>query len=168
MDDISRLDSLLVRLEEAGPLGRAAWDYITIHRVRVSVKAQPTGARWTICGNIQVAPSQLADEAYAFSLILHEVRHLRQGLFSALSVRGELEAWQEQFAYLKSQTGKYSTLPRHQVIIEEMMTLSLDSRPDLRRARQLMRDFAGPKYRIGWLLLFPLGREIRFFLTGKM
>ncbi len=156
MDDASALDNLLARLDETGPEGRAARDFLRARRIRVGLRSQPTGARWTAFGRIELAPSQLADEAYALSLIVHEVRHLKQGTCGALSVRGELEAWQEQFVFLKSLTGKYSSSPRHQALIEEMMTLSIDSRADLQRARALMREYAGPKYRINWLPLFPL------------
>ena len=165
--DVSPLEKLLARLDETGPEGRAARDYLAGRRVRVGLRRQPTGARWTALGGIQLNPSQLADEAYALSLIVHEVRHLRQGVFGALSVRGELEAWQEQFAFLKLQTGKYSASPRHEAIIEELMTLSLDSRADLQRARALMREYAGPKYRINWLPLYPLGRKIIYWLKSK-
>jgi hypothetical protein len=161
----SRLEPLLSRLDETGPEGRAARDYLSARRVRVGLRPQPTGARWTLLGGLQLNPTQLADEAYALSLIVHEVRHLKQGLLVALSVRGELEAWQEQFTYLKAQTGKYSASPRHQAIIEEMMTLSLDSRTDLQRARTLMRAYAGPKYRIHWLPLYPFAREILFWMS---
>lgn len=160
MDNVSSIDRLLTRLDETGPEGRAARDFLRARRVKVGLRPQPTGARWTAFGRIELSPSQLADEAYALSLIVHEVRHLKQGILGALSVRGELEAWQEQFAFLKALTGKYSSSPRHQAIIEEMMTLSRDSRADLDRARQLMREFAGPKYHIYWLPLFPIGREI--------
>lgn len=168
MESDARLDKLLDRLGETGPEGRAARDYLSARRMRIGIRPQPTGARWTAFGHIELAPSQLADEAYALSLIVHEVRHLKQGIFGALSVRGELEAWQEQFAFLKSQTGKYSASPRHNAIIEEMMTLSLDSRADLIRARSLIREYAGPKYRINWLPLYPMGSGIRFWLTGKV
>jgi hypothetical protein len=89
-------------------------------------------------------------------------RHLKQGILGALSVRGELEAWQEQFAYLKSLTGRYSASPRHNAIIEQLMTLSLDSRTELQRARVLMREYAGPKYRINLLPLFPLRLRFQF------
>lgn len=132
------------------------------------MRAQPTGARWTALGHIELNPSNVADEIYALSLIVHEVRHLRQGILGALSVRGELEAWQEQFVYLKSLTGKYSAVPRHQTIIEELMILSLDDRADLQRARQLMREVGGKKYRIDLLPLYPLGQEIWFWLAGKV
>ena len=166
--DASSLDKLLDRLDETGPEGRAARDFLRSRRVRVGLRPQPTGARWTAFGHIQLNPSTLAGEAYALSLIVHEVRHLKQGLFGALSVRGELEAWQEQFAYLKSLTGKYSASPRQQSIIEEMMTLSLDSRADLVRACALMREYGGKKYRIDLLPLFPLGRKIRFWILDNL
>lgn len=141
--------------------------YLRARGIRIGLRSQPTGARWTARGHIELHPSQLADEAYALSLIVHEVRHLKQGILGALSVRGELEAWQEQFIFLKSLTGRYSVSPQRASIIEEMMTLSLDSRIDLQRARALMREYAGPKYRINWLPLFPLGFEIRFWMTGR-
>jgi hypothetical protein len=91
MDDISWLDKLIARLDETGPEGRAARDFLRARRVRVGLRPQPTGARWTVLGHIELNPSQLADEAYALSLIVHEVRHLKQGILGALSVRGELE-----------------------------------------------------------------------------
>jgi predicted SprT family Zn-dependent metalloprotease len=160
--DSSPLEKLLARLDETGPEGRAARDYLVGRRVRVGLRPQPTGARWTIFGRIELNPSQLANEAFALSLIVHEVRHLKQGLFGALSVRGELEAWQEQFAFLKSLTGRYAASPRHNAIIEELMTLSLNSRTDLQRARVRMREYAGKKYRINWLPLYPLVGVIRF------
>ena len=156
MDNDSKLADLLKRLGETGPEGRAARDYLAGRRVRIGIRPQPTGARWTIFGHIELHPGQMDNETYALSLIVHEVRHLKQGIFGALSVRGELEAWQEQFAFLKSQTGNYTASPRHNALIEEMMTLSLDSRADLVRARELMREYAGPKYRIHWLPLYPL------------
>ena len=164
----SRLDDLLARLASTGEAGEAALAFIRQRRVRVRVRAQSTGARWTLFGHIELHPSQMDNEIYALSLIVHEVRHLKQGLIGALSVRGELEAWQEQFAFLKSQTGNYSASPTRQAIIEQLINLSPASRADLLRARQLMRAYAGAKYRIHWLPLFPLGREIRFWLTRKV
>lgn len=167
MNDAAKLDQLLARLDETSPEGRAARDFLRARRVRLRLRPQPTGARWTIFGNIELEPSQLANEAYALSLIVHEVRHLRQGIFGALSVRGELQAWQEQFAFLKSQTGRYSHDPHKNAIIEALMRLSVNSRTDLKAARILMRDYAGPKYRINWLPLYPPGREIWYWMTGS-
>lgn len=167
MRDTSRLNELLARLDSTGPVGQAAREFLQARRVRVSLHPQPTGARWTAFGHIELSPSNVADESYALSLIVHEVRHLQQGILGALSVRGELEAWQEQFAYLKSLTGKFSIFPRHNAMIEELMGLSLSSRADLKRARALMRAYAGRKYRIDLLPLYPLGREILFWLIGR-
>lgn len=153
------LEKLLARLDETGTEGAAAQKFIANRRVRVSLRKQPTGARWTPFGHIELNPSQMKDEPYALSLIVHEVRHLKQGIFHALSVQGELEAWQEQFAYLKAQTGKYTNSSSHEALIEELMTLSPDDRADLLRARALMQKYAGKKYRINWLPIFPLGRK---------
>lgn len=163
----SSLEKLLAQLDETGAAGRAAREYMVRHHVRIHLHRQSTGARWTPLGHIELNPSQLEDEVYALSLIVHEVCHLRQGIFGALSVRGELEAWQEQFANLRSMTGKYSNSSSQQAIIEEMMGLSLDDRADLTRARFLMRKYAGTMYRIGWLPPYPLGREIRAWMRGK-
>jgi hypothetical protein len=135
--------------------------------VKVGLRPQPTGARWTAFGRIELHPAQMDNEAYALSLIVHEVRHLKQGIFGALSVRGELEAWQEQFAFLKAQTGKYSASARHEAIIEQLMNLSLDSRADLIRARALIREYAGTKYRINWLPLHPIWKEIGYVISRR-
>lgn len=167
MKEASRLENLIARLDSTGPVGLAAQEFLRTRRVRVGFHSQPTGARWTAFGQIDLNPSSMTDESYALSLIVHEVRHLRQGIFGALSVCGELEAWQEQFAYLKSLTGKFSASPRHDAIIAEMMTLSLSSRADLARARALMHAYAGKKYRINLLPLYPLWREILFWISGR-
>lgn len=161
------LDELLARLDETGEAGRAAREYLVRRRVRVRLRRQSTGARWTPFGNIELSPNQLGNEAYALSLIVHEACHLKQGIQNALSVRGELEAWQAQFAFLKSLTGKYSISSKYEALIGELMSLSVEDRADLKRARVLMRQFAGRKYRIHWLPLFPLSMEIQFVLRGK-
>jgi len=152
------LEKLLARLDETGEEGIAAHEYIASRRVKVGLRKQPTGARWTPFGHIELNPSQMQDELYALSLIVHEVRHLKQGIFHALSVQGELEAWQEQFAFLKAQTGRYANSSSHETLIEELMRLSPADRTDLLRARSLMQEYAGKKYRINWLPLFPPGR----------
>lgn len=167
MDNDSKLTGLLDRLEATGLEGRAARDFLRARRVKVGLRPQPTGARWTLFGHIQLHPNQVDNEAYALSLIVHEVRHLKQGFFGALSVRGELEAWQEQFAFLKSQTGQYTASPRLNAIIEQLMTLSLDSRADLIHARELIREYAGPKYRIHWLPLYPICKEIGYVIFRR-
>lgn len=99
------LDNLIVELNKSGLQGQAAFQFLTERKVKVSFHDQPTGARWTISGNIELHPrfaNGPTDAPYPLSLVVHEVRHLRQGFFTALSVYGELDAWQAQFSFLKS------------------------------------------------------------------
>src|SRR3972149_9125054 len=94
-------------LSASGPAGKRTASYIAAKKVKLSFAAQPTGARWTPRGmligpkEIQINPKQEAStkeakDAWRISLIAHEARHYEQGLFTALSVYGELEAWQLQ------------------------------------------------------------------------
>lgn len=167
MTEPSWLETILARLDVTGPTGQEAREYLRARRVRVRLRPQSTGARWTLLGNILLNPvyATARDDAYALSLIVHEVHHLKQGMVKALSVQGELEAWQVQFAYLKSLTGRYSPHARHEAVISELMSLSLDDRSHLMRARGLMQQFAGKKYRIDLYPLSPLPGEIRYWWT---
>ncbi|MEW6030394.1 MAG: hypothetical protein AB1554_13055 [Chloroflexota bacterium] len=167
METAAWIDQSLRRLDLAESRGAAAANYLRRHRVRLGFRDQPTAARWTIFGGIQLHPRYALlppDDPYALSLIVHETRHLQQGFFTALSVMGELEAWQEQFEFYQSLTGKYAPVTALEPIIAELMTLSPTDRAHLRRARELMAAYAGPKYRIYRLPLYPLGREIRYWL----
>jgi hypothetical protein len=101
------------------------------------------------------------DDLRIKTLIIHETRHLHQGLFTALSVYGELDAWQLEFKLYHRIKGKYP-----HAAISELMTLPLEyNRDQLRKAAKLMQDYAGKEYRIDLLPLYPLGREIRYWLT---
>lgn len=163
------LDNLLTRLPSTGEAGEVALRYLTERRTRIRVRKQHSGARWTLFGDIEVSPAYVdgKNDPYALSLLVHEVHHLKQGWHLALSVQGELEAWQIQFAYLKTLTGNYSPYPQHNAIITEMMSFSPSNREHLKRSRALMQKFAGKKYRIDLLPLFPLGNEIRHWLTRQ-
>lgn len=163
------LDNLIARLDTTGEAGEAAIHYLRGRRVRIRVRKQHSGARWTLFGNIEMSPAYVdgKNDPYALSLLVHEVHHLKQGWHLALSVQGELEAWQIQFAYLKSLTGTYSPYPQHNAIITELMSFSPSNREHLKRCRVLMQQFAGKKYRIDLLPLFPLAKEVRNRLTGK-
>ena len=165
----SWLETLIERLEACGPVGQSTREYLRQRNVTLGVRPQPTGARWTMFSHIDLRPDFATgkDDAYALSLIVHEVQHLRQGWLTALSVYGELKAWQMQFEFLKSLTGKYSASSKNEEIITELIALSITNRADLKRARGLMQAFAGKKYRIDLLPSYPIGREIWFWLTGK-
>ncbi len=163
------LANLLASLQRAGPEGEAAARYIRQKHVRLGVHTQPTGARWRLGNRIDLHPRYLDDAAqaaYPLSLVIHEVRHLQQGPLEALSVHGELEAWQVQFAFIRRRTGRYHDLPEKDRTIGQIMSLALSwDRSVLGNARRLMREYAGPKYRVDLLPLFPIQREIVWALT---
>ena len=165
------LDDLLPELNNSGLQGQAAYQFLIEHKVKVSLHDQLTGARWTITGNIELHPrfaNGPSDAPYPLSLVVHEVRHLQQGLFSALSVYGELDAWQVQFSFLRSLTGQYHPLLNKNLIIEELMSLSVVlDRKSLKRSILLMKAYAGNGYLVNLLPLYPLPREILFLLTRK-
>lgn len=167
----SWINSLLTNLESSGPEAAAAAEYLRWRHTRVSVYAQTTGARWTADRRIEIHPRYAelaADDPYVISLVIHEVRHLQQGQFTALSVYGELEAWHLQFGYLKKATGIYQPDPRRDDLIDELMHVPLNQeRSALEQARRLMQAFAGKKYRIDLLPLYPLPAEIRYQVTRK-
>ena len=165
------LDKLLTQLGRCGSQGQAALQFLVERKVKVMVHDQPTGARWTWNGGIQLHPRYLEIEPvypYPMSLVVHEVRHLEQGFFKALSVYGELDAWQLQFSFIKSLTGQYHPNTRSDEILCDLMSLDLDwDRRTLARARGLMRSYAGSAYRVDLLPLYPLPREILFIVTRQ-
>lgn len=166
-----RLPALLSRLETFGPEAEAAVAYIRGRNVLLSFHAQATGARWRPGRRIELNPAYLpgaAQEPYLASLVIHEVRHLQQGGLVALSVYGELEAWQLQFGFIHGRTGRYHDRAEKDRILGELMRVPLLlKRAPLKVARRLMREYAGPRYRIDLLPLFPMGREILWRLTGR-
>jgi hypothetical protein len=151
--------------------GQQVAEYIYAHNVKIGFwKANiSVGAFWTIFGNIRINSRHYDiqkpfDNPYLLSLIVHEVRHLQQGFFTALSVYGELDAWQVGFRVYREIKGHY---PKRKGA-QEIMSLPLGwDRDVLRRARILMQDFAGKGYRADLLPLYPLGKEMRFRITGK-
>jgi hypothetical protein len=170
-DHAAWVDELLRHLDRYGPEGTAALAYIQQHGTKVGVHDQPTGARWTIRRRLQLHPRYAAtpaDEVYAVSLVIHEVRHLQQGRLTALSVYGEMEAWQLQFGFLKRLLGHYHADPQRAAILEQLMQLPLGwDRHVLQHVRQLMQSYAGKRYRIDLLPLYPLHREIAYRLSGR-
>ena len=165
------LDQLLIELGRCGPQGQAALHFLKEQGVKVSLHDQPTAARWTLAGDIQLHPRYAIgapDAPYPLSLVVHEVRHLQQGLFTALSVYGELDAWQVQFSLLQSLTGQYHSNIQFNAIINDLMTLRLiEDRKILAQAVTLMKAYAGKGYRINILPLYPLLRETLFLITRK-
>ena len=160
---------LLRSMEDFGPEAMAALEYIRQRETRVGVHDQPTGARWTIDRRIEVHPRYVRPvpaDPYAVSLIIHEVCHLRQGMLTALSVYGEMEAWQLQFQFLHSRLGRYHEDVRRDAAIRELMSLPFGwDRTILVRTRTLMQEYAGKRYRADLLPLYALPRELLFQIT---
>jgi hypothetical protein len=91
------------------------------------------------------------------------VRHLQQGAITAISVYGELDAWQYEFRLLKKMLGR----DLHP-LLEEILQLPLNfDRDNLRLARKLMHKFAGFWY-CAWILpMYPITSEIKYWFTRK-
>jgi hypothetical protein len=161
---------LLDRVCEIGEEGQAAAQYVLKNRTRIGFKrVRPNiGAFWTLPGNIQLNAHYYTyetslDDVRIRTLIIHEVRHLQQGLATALSVYGELDAWQLEFGIYHRIKGNYPS-----PVIAELMTLPLEfDRDVLRKAASLMQAYAGKGYRADLLPLFPWGREIRYWIMRK-
>ena len=119
------------------------------------------GAFWTMLGTIHLNTLHYSLESNpadprVLTLLIHEVKHLQQGMHTALSVYGELEAWQLQFRLFHQMTNA-----KMHKVIEEMLSLPLNwDRAVLKRARELMQEYAGNGYRADLLPLYPLGKEI--------
>ncbi len=172
MDHTTWVQQLISNLGRFGPEAAEALRYMQQRRTRVGVHDQPTGARWTLDRRIEIQPrfTKLPpDDPYAISLIVHEVRHLQQGFFTALSVYGELDAWQLQFGLLNSWTGRYHAEPTKNEVLQRIMSLPLGwDRGTLEEARRLMQAYAGKQYRVDLLPLFPFPAEARYRFLGKV
>jgi len=170
MDHNIWMESLLEAVVQVGDEGRAAVAFQRIHKTKMGFKrVRPSiGAYWTVFGNIRLNSQYYTyetpfDDLRVKTLIIHEARHLQQGLITALSVYGELDAWQLEFGIYYRVKGKYP-----HAAIAELMTLPLGyDRPVLKKAAQLMQAYAGKGYRIDLLPLFPLDKEIRYWTTRQ-
>lgn len=159
---------LLDKVCEVGDEGLDAIQYLRTHKTHIGFKRvrSNVGAFWTVFGNIHLNSqyynydTPLSDLRIK-TLIIHETRHLQQGPITALSVYGELDAWQLEFRVYHRLTGRYP-----HPAIAELMTLPLElDRDVLKKAAGLMQTYAGKGYRIDLLPMFPMGREIRYWLT---
>ena len=164
------MENLLEAVVQVGDEGRAAVDFLRIHKTKIGFKrVRPSiCAFWTVFGNIRLNSQYYTyetplDELRVKTLIIHETRHLQQGLITALSVYGELDAWQLEFGIYYRVKGKYP-----HAAIAELMTLPLGyDRPVLKKSAQLMQAYAGKGYRIDLLPLFPLDKEIKYWTTRQ-
>jgi len=164
------MENLLEAVAQLGEEGRAAVEFLHIHKTKIGFKqVRPNvGAFWTVFGNIRLNSLYYTyetpfDDLRVKTLIIHEARHLQQGLMTALSVYGELDAWQLEF-------GIYHRIKRSypHAAIEELMNLPLEyDRAVLKKAAQLMQAYAGKGYRADLLPLFPFGKEIKYKIIKR-
>ncbi|HSL42652.1 MAG TPA: hypothetical protein VK897_04415, partial [Anaerolineales bacterium] len=132
-------------------------------------QARPSiGAYWTLFGNIRLNSKYYTyetpfDDLRIKTLIIHEARHLQQGIMTALSVYGELDAWQLEFGIYHRIRGKYP-----HAAIAELMSLPLQCDRDiLKKAASLMQAYAGKGYRVDLLPLFPWDRELKYWMKRR-
>ena len=171
MEHIVWQDQLLEAVAGLCEEGRVAVDFLKVRRTKIRFQnVRPNiGAFWTVFGNIRLNSHYYnyetsLDNLRIKTLVIHEARHLQQGLFEALSVYGELDAWQLEFGVYHRVKGHYP-----HPAIAELMTLPLKyDRDVLKKAAKLMQDYAGKGYRIDLLPLYPLGLEARYWLTRKV
>jgi hypothetical protein len=162
-------ETVLDHLTSAGQEGAAAVSFIRNRHMKLGFRKQKgTGAMWFIDGNIYLNANTYSlatppTDAFMLNLIAHEALHLKQGVFTALSVYGELEAWQLGFRIYQTLGGNIFNSS-----LNELMGLPLNyNREMLQRVRFLMQDYAGKGYRIDLLPRYPLWKEIGHIFTGK-
>jgi hypothetical protein len=161
-------------LEAVSACSEEGWDaaeYIRARKTHVGMKRarKSVGAFWlAINRSIYLNTAHYSYEstisnAGAWALLIHEVRHLQQGALVALSIYGELDAWQYQMRAMKKITGQALN-----PVLEEIISLPLNmDRANLRRARSLMTKHAGFMYGAYLYPLYPIHKEIRYWFTGK-
>ena len=150
--------------------GREAVEYIHANNINIGIKSarKSVGAFWTFTksaylNSVYFSQDSSLNNPQAWALLVHEIRHLQQGWRTALSIYGELDAWQYQYALLKKLTQK--PLPER---MEEILALPLNmDRQNLSRARRLMVQIAGKGYLADLLPLYPIHLEMSYWLSGN-
>jgi hypothetical protein len=170
LDTTAWTESVLDHLSGVDQDGASAVSFIRTNRVKLGFRKQnATGAMWSLDGNIYLnsnsfSPATPPTDAFMLNLVAHEALHLKQGLITALSVRGELEAWQLGFRIYQILGGKIFSSA-----LNELMSLPLSYNRDmLIKVRFLMKEYAGKGYRIDLLPRYPLPKEIAYFFTRKI
>ena len=106
---------VLDHLNASGQEGAAAVSFIKNRNVKIGFRKQKsTGAMWSLNGNIYLNANNFSlstppTHAFMLSLVAHEALHLKQGILTALSVYGELEAWQLGFRIYQTLGGRLAS-----------------------------------------------------------
>lgn len=165
------LEKYFEKVANSSEEGQAAVMFVKQNQVRVGLKRarKSVGAFWTFrqsfyLNSVYYSQESALENPRAWTLFVHEVQHLKQGVKTAVSIYGELEAWQIEFRLFKKLIGK-NLKPE----LEELINLPLNfERKNLRHAQKLMTKFAGFWYGAWILPLYPIDKEIKFLLTGKI
>jgi hypothetical protein len=170
MQNSEWLEKYFEKVAQSSTEGREAVEYVRTKKIRVGMRRarKSVGAFWTLEGkfflnSVHHTYDSVLENPRAWTLFVHEVRHLQQGMLTALSIYGELDAWQVEFNLYKRLTGK--TLHKN---LEELLSLPLNmNRDNLQHARRLMIQYAGKSYGANWLPLYPIHKEIKYWVTRR-
>ena len=164
------LEQYFQKVTESSEEGAEAVHFVRANNIRVGMRRarRSVGAFWKFgkafyLNKVHYTIESTLENPRAWTLFAHEVRHLQQGALTAMSVYGELDAWQYEFRLYKKLTGK-ALKPE----LEELLALPLGfDRKTLKRARRLMTRFAGFWYGAWILPLYPLSKEIIYWVTRR-
>ena len=170
MQNSEWLEKYFEKVAQSSAEGRDAVEYVRARKIKVGMRRarKSVGAFWTFPGNfflnsIHYTQESILENPRAWTLFVHEVRHLQQGILTSLSIYGELDAWQIEFKLYKKLTGK--PLP---TVLEELTSLPLTmDRNILQHARKLMTQYAGKGYLANLLPLYPIHKEIKYWVTRR-
>ena len=170
MEESPWLEQYFEKVASSSREGMDAVAYVREHKTRIGFKKarKNVSAFVTIFRNFYLNSIHFTSESVlksprAWVLFIHETLHLKQGLIITMSIYGELEAWQLENRVYKRITGQ--TL---RPIMEELLTLPLNmNRANLRRAREIMTEYAGKGYGANFLPLYPIHKEILYWVTRK-
>jgi hypothetical protein len=170
MQNSEWLEIYFDKVAQSSVEGREAVDYVRARKIKVGMRRarKSVGAFWTLEGrfflnSIHYTQESTLENPRAWTLFVHEVRHLQQGILTAMSIYGELDAWQVEFNLYKNLTGKklHSSL-------EELLSLPLNmDRDNLQHARELMVQYAGKSYGANWLPLYPIHKELKYWVIRR-
>ena len=170
MDHSLWKEKLLEALTRLGEPGHDAAEFLRAHKTFIGFwkVRKNVGAFWTVLRTIHLnsvyySRNTDVNDIGMLTLLIHEVKHLQQGFFLALSIYGELEAWQLQFRLYHELTD----LPMHPAIAE-LLSLPLKyDRDVMKQAVTLMQAYAGKGYRADLMPYYPLGRELKYWITRQ-
>ena len=162
-------DTLLNNLAATGPVGQHTVEYLCGNQIQLAVVENgATNLWWKVkltAAGPRIQPAMFLSRHLAnmpphspwlLASIVHEIRHLEQGFWTAFSVYGELDAWQVGFRF-------YQTLPGHRPLsepVQRLLGLPLShDRFILRQARDLINQRENEGSR--------LGRQVWWLIRGK-